>query len=75
MKLQYWCNTDEEKSEIKEMLKQNTVRHEEEKRDMINYDNFVKGNDIPIIRRLDYVVEGINNMESGYLCAALRKWP
>ena len=39
----------------------------------MNYNNFVEGNDIPTIRRLDYIVEGTDNMESGYLYAALRK--
>ncbi len=38
----------------------------------MNYDDFVKGKDIPTIRRLDYIVQGTNNMESGYLYAALR---
>ena len=42
IKLQYWCNTDEEKSEIKEMLKQNTVRHEKEKREKYSYENMFK---------------------------------
>lgn len=39
----------------------------------MNYNNFVKGKDIPTIRRLDYIVEGTDNMESGYLYAAFRK--
>ena len=39
----------------------------------MNYDNWIDGKEIPTIRRLDYIVEGINNMESGFLYAALRK--
>ncbi|MGN1419078.1 MAG: hypothetical protein ACI4W6_07095, partial [Acutalibacteraceae bacterium] len=39
----------------------------------MNYDDWLSGKDIPTIRRLDYIVEGTDNMESGYLYAAFRK--
>lgn len=42
IKLQYWCKTDEEKNQIKEKLKNNAVRHEEEKREKYSYENIFK---------------------------------
>lgn len=39
----------------------------------MNYNDFLKGKDVPTIRRLDYIVEETDNMESGYLYAAFRK--
>ena len=37
------------------------------------YDGFLKAEDIPTIRRLDYIVKNTNRFEAGKLYAALRK--
>lgn len=39
----------------------------------MNYDKWLSGKDIPTVRRLDYIVEGTDNVESGFLYSALRK--
>lgn len=39
----------------------------------MSYNNWLSAKDVPTIRRLDYVVEGTDNMQSGYLYAAFRK--
>ena len=40
---------------------------------ILSYNNWLSAKDIPTIRRLDYVVEGTDNMESGFLYARFRK--
>ena len=39
----------------------------------MTYDEFLKAEDIPTIRRLDYIVKNTNRFEAGKLYAALRK--
>ena len=41
--------------------------------DILSYNNWLSAKDIPTIRRLDYIVEGTDNMESGYLYAVFRR--
>jgi len=39
----------------------------------LRYSNWLSAKDIPTIRRLDYIVKGTDNMESGYLYARFRR--
>ena len=42
IKLQYWCKTEEERNELKKILSQNAIKHEEEKIEKYSYENMFK---------------------------------
>ena len=44
--LNYWCNSDEEKNELKTLFKTNEKKHQEEIREIYNPDNLFKNNNL-----------------------------
>ena len=73
--LNYWCKSDEEKEQLKQLFKNNEEQHQAEIREKYNPDNLFKKNDIDVEETTEKTEckELIKYKEENFLKKILRK--